>query len=54
MSTSPDKQESTRYHGDASASEIEALANELVDLVEEIETAISGGRGSARVRGTSS
>jgi dihydroneopterin aldolase len=43
MSASPDEQESTRHYGDASASEIEAVANELVDLVEEFEAKISGG-----------
>ena len=43
MSTSPDEQESTRHYGDASASEIEAVANDLVALVEEFEAGISGG-----------
>lgn len=40
MSTSPDDQESSRRRADAPASEIEALADELVALVEELEEAI--------------
>jgi hypothetical protein len=44
MSTSPDEQESTRRHWDASASEIEAVAVQVVALVEEFEASISEGR----------
>ena len=43
MSTSPDEQESTRQRGKAPASEIEAVANELVALVEELEAEIGDG-----------
>lgn len=44
MSTSPpDEQESTRHYEDAPASQIEAVANELVALVEEFEAGISEG-----------
>lgn len=43
MSTSPDEREPTRHYGDPSASEIEAVANELVALVEEFEAEISSG-----------
>jgi hypothetical protein len=42
MSSSPE-QETTRHYGDASASEIEAVANELVALVEAFEAGISEG-----------
>jgi hypothetical protein len=43
MSTSPTEQETTRHCGDASTFKIEAVANELVALVEEFEAGISGG-----------
>jgi hypothetical protein len=43
MSTSPGEQEPKRHFGTASASEIEAVANELVALVEEFEAGLSGG-----------
>jgi hypothetical protein len=43
MSTSPDEQDSARHHGDAWASEIEAVSKKLVALVEEFEAGISWG-----------
>ena len=43
MSTSPDEQGPTGRYGDAWASEIEAVSNELVALVEEFEAGISAG-----------
>lgn len=43
MSTSPDEQGSTRRHGDAWASEIEAVSQELVALVEEFEAGMNEG-----------
>ena len=42
MSTSPDEQESTHHYGDAAASETEAVAKELLTLVDEFEAEISG------------
>ena len=42
MSTSPIEPESTRHFGDAWASEIEAVSNKLVALIEEFEEGISG------------
>ena len=44
MSTSPDEQKSTLQYGDAPASGIEALAKELVALVEELEAGFSVGQ----------
>jgi hypothetical protein len=43
MSTSPGEHEPKRHFGTASASEIEAVANDLVALVEEFEAGLSGG-----------
>jgi hypothetical protein len=43
MSTCPDEQESMRHYRDALASDIEAVADELVALVEEFEAEISRG-----------
>jgi len=43
MSTSPKEQESMHHHGGAWASKIEAVANELLALVEEFEAGFSSG-----------
>jgi len=43
MSTSPDHQEPTPHYWDAPASEMEAVAEQLVALVEEFEAALSEG-----------
>lgn len=43
MSTSPDEQESTQHYWDASTSDIEAVADDLVALMEEFEAEISEG-----------
>ena len=43
MSTSPKEQDSTRHNGDASAYDIEAVANELLGLFDEFEAEISRG-----------
>lgn len=43
MSTSADEQEPTRDFRDAPGSEMEALAEELIALVEEFEAALSEG-----------
>ena len=43
MSTSPKKQDSTRHNGDASAYDIEVVANELLGLFDEFEAEISQG-----------
>ena len=43
MSMSPDQQEPTRDYRDDPASDIEAVAEQLVALVEEFEAALSEG-----------
>ena len=44
MSTSPDQQEPTDQYWGAPASEMEAVAEQLVALVEEFEAALSEGQ----------